>query len=119
VHDYASPTLNGLAIEYGLVPRGRSEKNSRTIVEENRRGRFQAFDLGIPPMLVPVVARDYLQPEAIGMPHRDDGTERWRLHERRDHAGQTLHFLAANYRIGEKRRADKLLPRNARETVAR
>jgi hypothetical protein len=71
---------------------------------------FSRFDLGVPPMLVPVHRSDYLQPDAIGIPKRVDGTDTfgWYMNGGIT-AGQVLHFLAAHYVLGENERADKVL----------
>jgi hypothetical protein len=71
---------------------------------------FTRFDLGVPPMLVPVVHGDYLQPEAIGMPHRADGTDTFGVYMNGGiTAGHVLHFIAANYVVGDLERGDKVL----------
>ncbi len=41
LHDYASPTLNGLAIEYGLVEPERADRVLRAMLERQMRGEFQ------------------------------------------------------------------------------
>ncbi len=49
---------------------------------------FDRFDLGVPPMLVPVRRDDYLLPDGLGIPQREDGTRHvgplpeWRNHGR-------------------------------------
>jgi hypothetical protein len=110
LHDYASPTLNGLAIEYGLVPADKAKQILDKLWKKMDAAGFTRFDLGVPPMLVPVVHGDYLQPEAIGMPHRADGTDTFGIYMNGGiTAGQVLHFLAANDVVGETARADKVL----------
>ncbi len=110
LHDYASPIVNGLAIEYGLV----QPEPGRVILDRlwakiDEVG-FQRFDLGIPPMLVPVLRSDYLQPDAIGIPQREDGTDTVGHYMNGGiTAGQTLHFLAAHYVVGRPERADRVL----------
>ncbi len=61
-------------------------------------------------MLVPVRRSDYLQPDAIGIPKREDGTDTfgWYMNGGIT-AGQVLHFLAAHYVLGEGERADAVL----------
>jgi hypothetical protein len=71
---------------------------------------FTRFDLGVPPMLVPVPKADYLQPHAIGMPQREDGTDTFGQYMNGGiTAGQVLHFLAAHYVVGDPEPADKIL----------
>jgi hypothetical protein len=110
LHDYASPTLNGLAIEYGLVDPALGRQILDRIWKKISQAGFTRFDLGVPPMLVPVRRSDYLQPDAIGIPKREDGTDTfgWYMNGGIT-AGQVLHFLAAHYVLGEPERADKVL----------
>ncbi len=110
LHDYASPTLNGLAIEYGLVePEAGRAILDRLWAKISAAG-FTRFDLGIPPMLVPVRRSDYLQPNCIGLPQREDGTDTFGQYMNGGiTAGQVLHFLAAHYVLGEGGRADTVL----------
>jgi hypothetical protein len=61
-------------------------------------------------MLVPVRHADYLQPAAIGMPHREDGTDTFGVYMNGGiTAGQCLHFIAAHYVVGDNERGDKVL----------
>jgi hypothetical protein len=110
LHDYASPTLNGLAIEYGLVEPALARQILVRLWKKMAAAGFTRFDLGVPPMLVPVRRSDYLQPDAIGIPRREDGTDTfgWYMNGGIT-AGQVLHFLAAHYVLGENERADKVL----------
>ncbi len=110
LHDYASPTLNGLAIEYGLVEPGLARQILDRLWKKMAEAGFTRFDLGVPPMLVPVHRSDYLQPDAIGIPKREDGTDTfgWYMNGGIT-AGQVLHFLAAHYVLGENERADRVL----------
>jgi len=110
LHDYASPTLNGLAIEYGLVEPPLARRILDRLWKKMAAAGFERFDLGVPPMLVPVRRSDYLQPDAIGIPKREDGTDTfgWYMNGGIT-AGQALHFLMAHYVLGENDRADKVL----------
>lgn len=113
LHDYASPTLNGLAIEYGLV----TPAQGRAILDRLRirfaEVGFSRFDLGVPPMLVPVRRSDYLQPNCLGLPTREDGTDTFGYYMNGGiTAGQVLHFLMAHYVLDDPElagRADKIL----------
>ena len=110
LHDYASPTLNGLAIEYGLV----SPEEGRAILQKlwakMEEVGFDRFDLGVPPMLIPVLRADYLLPDAIGCPKREDGTDTVGHYMNGGiTAGHVLHFLAAHYVVGMDEKADFLL----------
>ncbi len=111
LHDYASPIINGLAIEYGLVE---SATQGREILARLRKkiqeAGFTRFELGVPPMLVPVRRGDYLQPDASGSPQREDGTDTFGYYMNGGvTAGQVLHFLAAHYVVDDRAEADKIL----------
>jgi hypothetical protein len=110
LHDYASPTLNGLAIEYGLVEPRLARQILDRLWKKIAEAGFTRFDLGVPSMLVPVHRSDYLLPDAIGIPKREDGTDTfgWYMNGGIT-AGHVLHFLAAHYVLGENERADKVL----------
>jgi len=113
LHDYASPTFNGLAIEYGLVNPGQG----RAILDRLRikiaEAGFSRFDLGVPPMLVPVRRSDYLQPNCLGLPAREDGTDTFGYYMNGGiTAGQVLHYLMAHYVLDDPEmagRADTIL----------
>ncbi len=109
LHDYAAPLVNGMAIEYGLVepPQGR-EILARLWKKIDAVG-FERFDLGIPPMLVPVRRSDYIQPEGCGMPTKEDGTDTFGQYQNGGiSAGHVLHFLAAHYVVGQPERANRV-----------
>jgi hypothetical protein len=113
LHDYISPTLNGLAVEYGLV----DVDQGGAILDRLRirlvESGFRRYDLGVPPMLVPVHRSDYLQPNCLGLPAREDGTDTFGYYMNAGiTAGHVLHFLAAHYVIGGRElgeRADSIL----------
>jgi hypothetical protein len=113
LHDYVSPTLNGLAIEYGLL----DADQGRAILDRLRvrlaEAGFSRYELGVPPMLVPVRRSDYLQPNAIGLPAREDGTDTFGYYMNGGiTAGHVLHFLMAHYVLADAElagRADTIL----------
>jgi hypothetical protein len=110
LHDYASPTLNGLAIEYGLVEPALGHKILDRLWKKIGESGFTRFDLGVPPMLIPVHRSDYLQPDAIGIPKQEDGGDTFGQYMNGGiTAGHVLHFLNAHYVLGEGERADKVL----------
>jgi hypothetical protein len=110
LHDYASPTLNGLAIEYGLVEPELGHQILDRLWSKIDVVGFKRFDLGIPPMLIPVLRADYLLPAAIGLPQREDGTDTFGQYMNGGiTAGHVLHFLVAHYVLGQNERADKVL----------
>jgi hypothetical protein len=110
LHDYAAPTVNGLAIEYGLVEPTQGREILARLRAKMADVGFTRFDLGVPPMLVPVPKADYLQPAAVGMPQREDGTDTFGQYMNGGiTAGQVLHFLAAHYVVGDPEPADAIL----------
>jgi len=110
LHDYSSPTLNGLAIEYGLVEPALGRQILERLWAKIEEVGFSRFDLGIPPMLVPVRRSDYLLPDAIGIPHLEDGTDTFGQYMNGGiTAGHVLHFLAAHYVLEKPERADRVL----------
>lgn len=110
LHDYASPVINGLAIEYGLVEPATGREILARLRTKMEEAGFTRFDLGVPPMLVPVRRADYLLPNAIGCPQREDGTDTFGYYMNGAiTAGQVLHFLAAHYVVGDGSHADKIL----------
>ncbi len=74
---------------------------------------FTRFDLGVPPMLVPVRRSDYLQPNCLGLPAREDGTDTFGYYMNGGiTAGQVLHYLMAHYVLDDPElagRADTIL----------
>ncbi len=110
LHDYASPVWNGIAIEYDLVdPAEGREILSRLRTKMTEVG-FKRFDLGVPPMLIPVRRGDYLLPNACGIPQKEDGTDTFGYYMNGGiTAGQVLHFLAAHYVVGDPAPADRIL----------
>jgi len=110
LHDYASPIINGLAIEYGLVEPAPGREILARLRRKMQEVGFTRFDLGVPPMLVPVRRGDYLLPDAAGCPKREDGTDTFGYYMNGGiTAGQVLHFLAAHYVVGDSSEADNIL----------
>ncbi|MGE5741928.1 MAG: S8 family serine peptidase, partial [Candidatus Aminicenantes bacterium RBG_16_66_30] len=108
LHDYASPTLNGLAIEYGLVETDLARTILFNLWQKMAQAGFKRFDLGVPPMLVPVHRSDYLQPNCLGLPQREDGTDTFGYYMNGGiTAGHVLHFLMAHYVIGDQDMVDR------------
>jgi hypothetical protein len=110
LHDYSSPVINGLAIEYGLVEPAQAREILARLRQKIEQVGFRRFDLGVPPMLVPVRRGDYLLPNACGCPKQEDGKDTFGYYMNGAiTAGQVLHFLAAHYVVGEGAEADRIL----------
>jgi hypothetical protein len=110
LHDYATPIVNGLAIDYGLVEPDEGRKILARLWQKMQEVGFRRLDLGLPCTLVPVRKGDYLQPEAIGMPSREDGTDTFQIYMNGGiSAGHTLHFIMAHHAVGEPQKGEQLL----------
>jgi hypothetical protein len=110
LHDYASPVINGLAIEYGLVDLEEGKKIVEEIWAKMQTAGFNRPELGIPPTLDPIHRSDYIQPDGLGSPRREDGTDTFQQYENGGiSAGHSLHFLVASYLVGEGEKADEVL----------
>lgn len=110
LHDYASPIVNGMAIEYGLVKPELARQILRRLWNKMAAVGFKRFDLGVPCTLIPVRRADYLLPKSLGCPKLANGTDTFQHYENGGiTAGHVLHFLAAHYVVGEPERGDKVL----------
>jgi hypothetical protein len=110
LHDYATPIVNGLAIEYGLVEPGEGRKILERLWKKMEDVKFTRLDLGLPCTLMPVLRGDYLQPSGLGMPRREDGTDTFQNYMNGGiSAGHTLHFIMAHHIVGEAEKGDKIL----------
>lgn len=110
LHDYASPIVNGLAIDYGLVEKEEGRQILKRLWNKMREAGFTRLDLGMPCTLVPVHRADYLQPDGLGIPKREDGTDTFQFYMNGGiSAGHSLHFIMAHYRVGETERGNQLL----------
>ena len=110
LHDYATPIVNGLAIEYGLVEPDEGRKILGHLWKKMQEVNFTRLDLGLPCTLLPVRRGDYLQPDGLGVPSREDGTDTFQNYMNGGmSAGHTLHFIMAHHIVGEAERGDKIL----------
>jgi Bacterial alpha-L-rhamnosidase 6 hairpin glycosidase domain len=110
LHDFASPVVNGLAIEYGLVEQAQGRDILLRLWRKMDNVGFRRFDLGIPPMLVPVPRRDYLVPDGFGVPMREDGSDTFGYYMNGGIApGRVLHFILAHYVVGMPEQAHRIL----------
>lgn len=110
LHDYATPVVNGLAIEYGLIEPRQGKQILARLWKKIHEVGFERFDLGLPCVLTPIHRGDYLLPDSLGCPKKEDGTDTFEIYMNGGiTAGQILHFLAAHYVIGEPEKADHML----------
>lgn len=110
LHDYDSPLVNGLAIDYGLIDPAQGREILKALREKMRVVGFNRFDLGIPMTLLPVHRGDYLQIDAFGCPKKEDGSDTFGQYLNGGVIpGDTLRFLAGCYTVGEDKIADDIL----------
>ena len=109
VHDFWSPTTNGLAIDYGLVPEASAKNIVDVINSKMQEVGFTRFDLGVPPMLVPVPRGDNLLGQAWVEPREEDGSDKFQRYMNGGiTAGQALHYLNALNRVGRQEQAEEI-----------
>jgi hypothetical protein len=110
LHDYATPIVNGMAIDYGLVAPRQGRKILRRLWRKMQVAGFTHLGLGLPNTLIPVRKGDYLQPDAIGLPSREDGTDTFQIYMNGGiSAGHSLHFIMAHHIVGEPEKGEALL----------
>ena len=110
LHDYASPVANSMAIEYGLVVREQGKWIIEKLWNKMETAGFNRYELGIPPNFDPIHRSDYLQPDGLGVPRREDGTDSFQQYENGGiSAGHSMHFLVASHLVGQGEKADRVL----------
>ncbi len=110
LHDYATPIVNGLAIDYGLVEPEQGRAILARLWRKMQAEGFTRLDLGLPCTLVPVRKGDYIQPDGIGMPSREDGMDTFQVYMNGGiSAGHSLHFIMAHHIVGEPEKGEDLL----------
>lgn len=117
LHDYAAPTICGLAIEYGLVPAGAARAMLDRLWAKMRDVAFTRFDLGLPTNLDPLPQGAYID-GGFGAPQQRDGRDTFGIYMNGGiSAGQALHFIAAHYQVGDNGRGDQVLQAMLRRQV--
>ena len=117
LHNLASPMINALAVEYGLVEPAQARQILLRLWGKIEEAGFNRFDLGVPLTLVPVRRGDYLQPKPgrpassiCGAPEREDGTDTFGTYLNGGCCvSDAVHFMTALYMVGEKDKADLIL----------
>ena len=109
VHDFWSPTINGMAIEYGLVSPGEGREILRRIWDKLDEVGFDRLDLGVPPQLTCVPRGDYLLGQ-WNEAKKEDGRDTFQHYMNAGiTAGHVLHFIVAHYVADDPEPGDKLL----------
>lgn len=110
LHDYATPVVNGMAIEYGLIEPEQGKQILARLRKKMEEAGFKHYKLGVPCFIVPVNRSDYLQPAGLGCPRLEDGTDSFGQYMNGAvNASHVLHFLAAHYVVGDPGPADHIL----------
>ncbi|HOZ45961.1 MAG TPA: hypothetical protein PLO37_13490 [Candidatus Hydrogenedentes bacterium] len=117
LHNLASPMINALAIEYGLVAPADGRAMLLRLWERIEAIGFTRFDLGVPLTLVPVRKGDYLLPRPgnpassiCGAPDREDGTDTFGKYLNGGCCvSDAVHFMTALYMVDERAKGDTIL----------
>ena len=109
LHDYASPFINALAIEYGLIEPAQGREILDRLTTKMTQAGFNRFDLGIPVTLDPIPRDDYI-PNGFGTPQRDDGSDTFGHYQNGGIAPWlAMHWMAAHYVVGQPDKAEPVL----------
>ncbi|MHB9031814.1 MAG: glucosidase family protein [Anaerolineae bacterium] len=113
LHDPASPLINAMAVEYGLLDARQGQAVLIKLQARMAELGFTRRDLGIPSLLSPIPQQDYLLGIPVGIcgtPGLADGSDTFGQYENGGiHAGHTLPWLAALYLLGRGTEADAVL----------
>ncbi|HWD19260.1 MAG TPA: hypothetical protein VHB20_08265 [Verrucomicrobiae bacterium] len=110
LHDYYFLWVNGIAIDYGLVPPTQGPAIMDRLLRKMRDVNYTNFALGLPGNLVPVARRDYvdLNPR-FGGGRKDDNSDGFQRYENGGATACYAYFtLAALYDIGRPDDADRI-----------
>ena len=112
VHDYFVPSVNGMAIDYGLIDAERGRRTLKRLRDKLTELRFERYDRGLPMSLIPVRRLDYILMDTVGAPKRDDGSDTFGQYLNGGVAtSEALRFMTAQYVIGDNEFADSILDR--------
>jgi len=117
MHNLASPMINALAVEYGLVEKQAAREILLRLWEKIEAVGFTRFEIGVPVTLVPVRKGDYLQPKPgkpaatiCGAPEREDGADTFGKYLNGGCCvSDAVHFMTALYIVDEKEKGDRIL----------
>jgi hypothetical protein len=102
LHDYFFPWVNGIAIHYGLVPKGEANAIMDRLLAKMKEAGYSRFDLGLPGNLIPVARKDYVDHNRrFGGGAKEDNSDGFQIYE---NGGATACFayftVAALYDLG-------------------
>jgi len=111
LHDYYFLWVNGIAIDYGLVPRDQANSIMDRLLAKMNEVGYTNFSLGLPGNLIPVARKDYAHHEVrYGGGAKEDGSDGFQIYE---NGGATACFayftLAALYDLGRVQDGDRIL----------
>jgi hypothetical protein len=110
LHDYWFVFVNGMAIDYGLVPDDVAHQILDRFQAKFKDVGYTRFDLGLPGNLVPIPQDEYAPPEALGAPHTEDGSDTFGIFENGGATACHAYFyIEALYRTGRRAEADRIL----------
>jgi hypothetical protein len=110
-HDYYFLWVNGIAIDYGLVPSDRAGAIMDRLLAKMNEVGYTRFDLGLPGNLIPVARKDYvdLNPR-FGGGTKEDNSDGFQRYENGGATACYAYFtLAALYDLGRRAEADRML----------
>jgi Bacterial alpha-L-rhamnosidase 6 hairpin glycosidase domain len=113
LHDYYFLWVNGIAIDYGLVPPDKADVIMNTLMAKMKAVGYTQFHMGLPGNLITVPLKDYVHraPDGhYGGGVREDNTDGFQKYENGGATGCFTYFtLAALYDLGHRTEADAIL----------
>lgn len=113
LHDYYFMFVNGIAIDYGLVPPDRAGPIMDALMAKLKAVGYTQFHMGLPGNLVTVALKDYVHktPDGhFGGGVRADNADGFQKYENGGATGCFVYFtLAALYDLGRRDEADAIL----------
>lgn len=111
LHDYYFPWVNGIAVDYALVPQDNANDIMNRLLAKMKEARYTNFSLGLPGNLIPVPRKDYVDHHhSAGGGTKEDGSDGFQIYE---NGGATACFayftIAALYDLGRCDEADAML----------
>jgi hypothetical protein len=113
LHDYYFLWVNGIAIDYGLVPPGKANAIMDKLLAKMKAVGYTQFHMGLPGNLITVSLKDYVHrtPDGhFGGGVRADNADGFQKYENGGATGCFAYFtLAALYDLGRRHDADTIL----------
>lgn len=107
LHDYYFTFVNGVAITYGLIPRGKANQIMDHLLAKMKQVGYTPFRYGLPGNLIPVPQYDYLDSRPSWGGGGSKGFQNY------ENGGATADFayftIEALYKLGRRNEADAIL----------